>query len=416
MPIDGIVFDLDDTLLDTGILREARDQKDWSRVKAGLERVGPFPAPEGSVSVESLPARLRADGVKIGILTDSPRWYAEVLLRRFDIPTDAMITGSDPYPPKPDPTSLRQISTELGIDVSRCVYVGDRETDAAAAAAAGLLSVGACWSGQPPQEWRRWWPDIAVASPDRLLDPEQLKLLRPLAEVVLAGSEPVWHWGTLMHLDHDVFACGRYFVSEDVDRHPGHALSALVLKSKNDPSAGRRAADILSRLSERPPGTDRPPEIVVSVPSKPGQEFDRFGEVRAALAAALGGRDGEGILSMAFDVSQYKHMSPDERHASNRNRFQSLPLHGEKVLLFDDVITSGGQTAACREALIGAGAGRVIVLALAATQNRLPEACPYCGAHLRTYRRHSDDRPFIGCPNFFTTGCRYKRDAGDQPI
>jgi hypothetical protein len=86
------------------------------------------------------------------------------------------------------------------------------------------------------------------------------------------------------------------------------------------------------------------------------------------------------------------------------------------VLLIDDVITSGSQTDSCREKLIRVGAGNVTVLALAATQNRLPERCPYCGAYLRVYRRHRDGRLFIGCPNFFTTGCRYTRDAGDQPI
>jgi HAD superfamily hydrolase (TIGR01549 family) len=416
MRLDAIVFDLDDTLLDTSALRTARSQSDWVNVKARLDRVQPFRTRAGEISVESIPARLQASGLKVGIVTHSPRWYAETLLRQFNIPVDAMITGSDPYPPKPDPTSLQQIASELGVDVVESAYVGDEGTDVAAATAAGAVSVGACWSRQVPREWRRWWPDVAVAQPEHLLDIERFEVLRPLAEVVLAGGVPAWHWGTLMRLEQAVLACGRYFTPEDVDRHPGHALSTLVLKAKNDEVAARRVAEVLSLLRERPSWRLRRPELIVSVPPRPGQGFDRFAVVRRALAAVLGARDGAGVLSILFDVPGYKQMTPDERRAANIGRFRSRPLRGESVLLIDDVITSGSQTDGCREELMRAGAGNVTVLALAATQRRLPERCPYCGANLRVYYRRSDGRPFIGCPNFFRTGCGYTRDAGDQPI
>jgi phosphoglycolate phosphatase-like HAD superfamily hydrolase len=416
MRIDAIVFDLDDTLLDTSALRMARSQSDWVTVKAQLDQVHPFSTRTGGVSVESVPARLRASGLKVGIVTHSPRWYAEALLRRFNIPVDAMITGSDAYPPKPDPTSLQQIASELGAEVTRSAYVGDEGTDVAAATAAGAVSIGACWSRLAPGGWRRWWPDIAIAQPERLLDIERLELLRPLGEVVLAGGVPSWHWGTLMRLEQAVLACGHYFTPEDVDRHPGHELSALVLEAKDDEAAGRRVGDILSLLSEHPAWRRQRPELIVSVPPRPGQQFDRFAVVRAALAAALRARDGMGVLSMVFDVPDYKQLAPHERRGANVRRFRSRPLKGESVLLIDDVITSGSQTNGCRDELIRAGAGQVTVLALAATQNRLPERCPYCGASLRVYRRHRDSQPFIGCPNFFTTGCGYTRDAGGQPI
>ena len=412
MHLVAIVFDLDDTLLDTSALRVARSQRDWGSVKALLDRVQPFPMRAGGISIESLPARLKASGLRVGILTHAPRWYAETLVRRFGIPFDAMITGSDPYPPKPDPTSLRQIISELGADVGNSAYVGDDPVDITAAAAAGALSIGACWSGQVPMGWRRWWPDIAINTPEHVLNVGRLEFLAPLAEVVLAGAMPSWHWGTLMRLAQDVLACGRYFTPQDVDRHPGHALSALALQAKNDEEAARRVAGILSMLTD---WTPQPPALIVSVPPRPGQGFDRFAVVRATLAAALQARDGAGVLSMRFNVEDYKHLGPDERRAVNNHRFKSRSMRGESVLLIDDVITSGGQTESCRKELIGAGAGSVTVLALAATQNRLPEACPICGTYLRIYRRHVDGRPFVGCPSFFTTGCPYRRDAGVQP-
>jgi hypothetical protein len=234
---------------------------------------------------------------------------------------------------------------------------------------------------------------------------------RPLAEALLAGEVPQWHWGTVMRVESGVEALGRYFTSEDVERHPSHELSRLVLEAKGDPQAAARVADIFAALAERPSWHDRSPDVVVSVPPKPSQDYDRFAPVREAIADALGARGSDAILTMRFEAEGYKSMTHEERRRANQGRFESAPLDGEHVLLIDDVLTSGGQIEACRDQLVSAGAGRVNVVALSATQNRLPEACPNCGAHLRTYRRRSDGRMFIGCPMYFRTGCPYTRDA-----
>jgi len=60
-----------------------------------------------------------------------------------------------------------------------------------------------------------------------------------------------------MRLGQAVLACGRYFTQEDVDRHPGHALSALVLQAKEHEAAARRIGDILSLLGARQAPADR---------------------------------------------------------------------------------------------------------------------------------------------------------------
>jgi HAD superfamily hydrolase (TIGR01549 family) len=409
--IEAVIFDLDDTLVDTSAVRAARDNQDWTAVKENLHRIVPF-ASDG-VAIEETPARLKAEGMGIGILTHAPRWYAETLLDRFGIRADVLITGSDGYPPKPDPTSLKALAAELGVAVGSCAYVGDMHTDAAAAAAAGAVSVGACWAETVPHEWRRWWPDVAIAKPERLLELDEFDRLGPLAEVVLGGRDPRWHWGTLMRIEPDVRACGRYFTPEDVERFPGHALSQLLLEAKESEDAATRVAEIFVALAGRP-AWRRPesrPQLIVSVPPKPGQDYDRFTLIRSALAGALGAVDGVGVLTMRFDVANYKRMSHDERRAVNRDRFAARTLGGERVLLIDDVLTSGGQVEACRDALLRSGAGWVGIVALAATQDRLPEGCPFCGGRLRIYTRRSDSKQFVGCPNFFSAlRCPYTRD------
>lgn len=362
--------------------------------------------------MEEVPARLKADGLKVGILTQSPGWYASALLERFGIRADALVTGSDGYPPKPDPTSLKAIADELAVGIGDCVYVGDLDTDAAAAAAAGAASIGVSWSKVAPATWRRWWPDVAISKPERLLELPELDGLRPLAEAVLADVVPRWHWGTVMRVERAVGALGRYFTPEDVGRHPQHALSNLVLEAKDDSDKAAQVAEIFALLAGRPSWRSSTPNLVVSVPPAPGSNFDRFGPARAMLADGLGASDGNDVLAMNFTVDEYKRLPHDARRTANEGRFRAVQLSGEHVLLIDDVLTSGGQLEACRDALLAAGAAKVSAIALAATQDRLPEACPVCGASLRIYHRHRDGHAFVGCPNYFTSlRCPYTRSV-----
>lgn len=405
-----MIFDLDETLLDTSALREARQQQRWSEVMRRLDEVQPYRLPEADVEVIDVPLRLREEGIRVGVLTASPRHYAEALLEHFGIVHDGLVTGSDGYAAKPDPAGLLALAEQLGVAIARCAHVGDLDTDVAAAVSAGAIAVGVCWSTRAPQSWRRWWPEVAISEPRRLLELAEGEKLVLFAEAALAGSPVAWHWGTLAAVEDGVFACGRYFQTSD-SRHLSSPLSTLVLTAKEDPAGAARVAELLAGLGANPAweGFDR----VCSVPPKPGAVYDRFAVVRAELAPHFGAEDGGGNLEMLFDVPNYKQLNHDARRVANRDRFRAHDVNLQRVLLIDDVITSGGQAEACRDALRAAGTGEVVVVGLTLTQDPLPEVCPECGEGvLRVYRRGSDGRPFLGCPNYFRTGCSYKRDAG----
>ena len=154
-------------------------------------------------------------------------------------------------------------------------------------------------------------------------------------------------------------------------------------------------------------GTDV--DLITSVPPSPGEEYDRFGRIRAAFAQATGVRQSGGVLTQLRGDDDYKRRGPRERIEQSRDRFDSAVLNGERVLLLDDVITSGGQTDDCRRAMLAKGASRVIVLAFAVTQDRLPRECPQCGGLLRLVT--SGYKPFIGCSNYGLLGCTHKEAA-----
>ena len=83
-------------------------------------------------------------------------------------------------------------------------------------------------------------------------------------------------------------------------------------------------------------------DLITSVPPKPDQTYDRFGSVRASIAAASGKIERGDVLRQLFDDDDYKHQRAEDRPARVSERFVSAALSNERVLLIDDVITSGG--------------------------------------------------------------------------
>ena len=90
-------------------------------------------------------------------------------------------------------------------------------------------------------------------------------------------------------------------------------------------------------------------------------------------------------------------------------RFASAALSNERVLLIDDVITSGGQAEECRRQMLARGASRVVVLALGVTQDEAATRLPRV-RWLPAPNHHGPRGDFIGCSNFYR-GCRYTEAA-----
>jgi HAD superfamily hydrolase (TIGR01549 family) len=407
-PMCAIVFDLDETLLDTSLLREDRANRRWGRLGERLDEVVAYSDDDSTLQAADLAAHVKALGFRVGVLTHAPRWYAERLLDAFEIPYDALITGSDGYPQKPDPTSLIAIARELDVPATECVMVGDDAADIGAGQNAGALTVGVAWSRSAPAAWRRCWPDIAVNRPDRVIDAIENGAPRmAYAEAALAGIQPLWHWGSLLRLGDHVYGAGRYFATTDA-RHPSSVLSRVIIRAKEHPDGAEKLGAVIAGLTETAwTGTDV--DLVTSVPPKPGQEYDRFAAIRSALADAAQTAETGEVLTQLRNDEDYKHRPADERPQRTAGRFHAERLEGERVLLLDDVITSGGQAEECRRMMLANGARSVKILAFGVTQDRLPRECPDCGGLLRLVT--SGYRPFVGCSNHYRTGCRYQEQA-----
>lgn len=410
--IRAAIFDLDDTLLNSRALFEARERRDWGVVMAGLDSVVPFEVADGQPAITSLPKAARDRGLAVGVFTHSPEPYADALLRRHKIKVDEMVTGSDRLPPKPDPTGLITVARALQIDPAECVYIGDSVADFGAAAAAGMTSIGVCWDQRIPESWRHGWPDIAVDRPSRLLEALEGGVgLSPIGEAAAAGEGAVPHWGSLLQLGGNTLGLGRYFQWGD-RRYPEHALSRLIIDAKEEEPRQEDLAQAFGALDAL--RFTNPPALIASVPPAPDDPGDRFTDSRAALAEVFDAEDAEGLLTMRYAVENYKQIPRDQRAANNHDRFEATQeLDSERIILIDDVYTSGSTARACREALAAAGAGGVTILVAGVAQDKLPEPCPRCGeeygGQIKVKRNSHTGEQFRGCSRFWQ-GCRWSED------
>jgi HAD superfamily hydrolase (TIGR01549 family) len=398
-----MLFDLDDTLLDSSELAQLRADRRWEQVAASLHRVRAF---EGEP--HKLPELCRSQGLRVGIVTSSPRFYAEALLERFAIAADVLVTGSDDYAPKPDPAPLIAALTQLGLAPNEAWYVGNDPVDFQAAATGHMASIGAMWAfsdDKYPRHWSRHWPDLAMRNPALFNHLEDLPSRALAGEAALAANPIRLHFGSVISVEPRTLALGRYFTTAD-PRCSSHALSRAVLDNKDshqDAPAIRKAfRTVAERLSPLKGA------LVTSVPGN--QEFDRLAPHRAAVVEAVAGSDRPDLLRENLVPDRYKGLHGREaRDEANKGRFAATEALGEEpVVLVDDMYTTGSTAAGCRAALLEAGAGTVQVLALALSQEPLPEHCPRCGGGiLQLKRNRTTGQPFWACSRW----CGYTRSA-----
>ncbi len=113
-------------------------------------------------------------------------------------------------------------------------------------------------------------------------------------------------------------------------------------------------------------------DLVVPVPLHPVRRRSRGYNQSAALAKALGRRIGRpapsGVLRRIHPTATQTNLTAKQRLSNVQNAFQSGRtgrLDGRRVLLVDDVMTTGATVNACAKALKKGGAQSVHVLTVA---------------------------------------------------
>jgi ComF family protein len=122
----------------------------------------------------------------------------------------------------------------------------------------------------------------------------------------------------------------------------------------------------------RPDFAASPPDLIVPVPLHAAKlrerEFNQAERLGRCMATALDIPIDPGLVRRVVPTQTQTLLSRDERRANIRNAFAMCPdaqLHGQRVVVVDDVFTTGATTSALARVLLKGGAAEVCVWTVA---------------------------------------------------
>lgn len=143
-----VIFDVDQTLVDTTCLERERQNRNWSLVYRLIPQAHLFDGMEEVFSI------IRKCGISVALVTTTPRTYVERIVHHFNIPYNHIVSYHD-APPKPNPTAMLLALKLLQAESDEVLSFGDREIDIQASNAAGIESIACFWgTSEANQLWK----------------------------------------------------------------------------------------------------------------------------------------------------------------------------------------------------------------------------------------------------------------------
>lgn len=397
------LFDLDDTLLRTADLKRFRGRgnignQDLSYTAELLKAFGLARGRYIYSPVFIAELRRKYPKIKLGVFTRAPRAYAKLLLNVSYLEGcwDVLIAFEDVVKTKPYGDGILAAMRTCEVEsTNQVVLVGDTKDDILAAYQGGCRVVLDCssWGSKPTTENYRALeriPDGVISQPAQLLEilSNAKALLPELEYQIERGAETARRIPRLDVINHfypdggwcAITVMGRLFGEHSAlrPRRSWHELTDQVLAHKDAQAfplawvqavrnylyrMGLRGDCVVTTIPFKPGRVPRMEALLTQVansnltaPILNGVRFDFEGGVLAY---------GVGVLS-----SHGEHLSKDERF-SNAGKFMKVIapelVRGKRVILIDDVVTTGASLLCGHRYLMDAGAREVELMSLTKT-------------------------------------------------
>lgn len=137
--IKGVIFDLDQTLVNSSALEEYRSKRDWQYTYNNLHLTNLFNG------IQEILNYITDNNIKVAIVTNSPKPYAEKLLKYHNINYDTLIHYHSVSKRKPHSEPMIKAITELGLNSEEVISLGDHDNDIISSNDSGISSVLCIW-------------------------------------------------------------------------------------------------------------------------------------------------------------------------------------------------------------------------------------------------------------------------------
>ena len=161
--VKAIIYDLDQTIIDSQIAEQERRARNWNLV---YQKIKNFQIYEGFKEVFE---KIRLDGIKVGIVTNSPETYAIKVIDQFGIPCDCLIDFFSVSKRKPNPEPFLKAIELLDVLATDSISFGDRQIDIQASNAAEIISVACTWGTLEYEKLKNSNPTKIISKPIQIL-------------------------------------------------------------------------------------------------------------------------------------------------------------------------------------------------------------------------------------------------------
>jgi phosphoglycolate phosphatase-like HAD superfamily hydrolase len=160
----GIIFDLDQTLIDTSIAESQRKLRNWSVVYSLVPK---FKIYEG---INDVFVSLRKNGLRTCIVTTGQRKYAQTVVNHFNIPCEFIVDYSSTSRIKPFPDPMLKALEIFKLKNIEVISFGDRAIDILSSNAAGIKSVACLWGSNEKDILLQAKPTIIAKNPTDIIN------------------------------------------------------------------------------------------------------------------------------------------------------------------------------------------------------------------------------------------------------